>query len=233
MKGPPLVAVVLHAVDDDIDHELYCQAYGLEMTIDSDWNVDVVLLTPHGHLDAVTKNTAVTGEDTAIVTAGVTEVPLSLTGTPDLSVIDDKRNNWLLVAGPHCIDPENVVVAKLAAALDRGCKVILCFSEIGSSQLPSRIKEVNATALDRLVVAYIGCDATTPSVARDAVRFAQECLLARFGTVEPARIIVGGSTNPERVTELAAIDGFRGILLVEDPEFTEVLEIVEALDGMN
>lgn len=82
MARKPIVAAVLQAKGKDVNSELYCAAYGLEMQIDNAWNAELVLFAPGGHLKAVTKNTDVTGPDTKIVTAGVTDVPSPRTARP-------------------------------------------------------------------------------------------------------------------------------------------------------
>jgi hypothetical protein len=129
MKSTALVASVLHANAKDKNYQLYCAAYGLEMQIDNEWEVEVVLLVPHGHLHAVMENTDVTGEDTAIVSAGVTDIPMRKGGKPDVSAIKCERNNWLL---PGNGDSEATIKKKLRAALDADCRPILCFSQIGT-----------------------------------------------------------------------------------------------------
>jgi hypothetical protein len=225
----------LHANETDKNYQLYSAAYGLEMQIDNEWNSELVLLTPHGHLHAVTEDTDVTGEDTAIVSAGVTDVPLENDGKPDLSDIQGERNNWLLVAGPGNSDANETIEAKLRSALAAGCRVILCFSEIETEQLPSRLKGIDAAMLPRLVIAYIGPDAAEPSVAKNALRFGQESLRSTLGTVKGSRFIVGGQVTAAGAVALTAIQGISGVLMREDHynEFGDILEVLAAFDGMH
>ncbi|MDB5310618.1 MAG: hypothetical protein JWO38_4820 [Gemmataceae bacterium] len=233
MRSTPLVAAVLHANAEDRNYQLYCAAYGLEMQIDDEWEVEAVLLAPHGHLHAVTEDTGVTGEDTAIVSAGVTDIPVKSGGKPDVSAIRDGRNNWLLVAGPGNTDTEETITVKLRAALDDGCRAILCFSEIETGQLPSRLAGIDAAALHRLVIAYVGPDAASPPVAKKAVRFVQDCLGSTAGAADGPRFIVGGKVTAEVATSLTAITGISGVVLLEDKygHFGDILEVLAVLGG--
>jgi hypothetical protein len=155
MGSTPLVAAVLQANEEDKEYQLYSQAYGLEMQIDNEWNAELVLLAPYEYLYAVTENTDVTGEDTAIVSAGVSDVPIKKKGGPDVSAIQSEKNNWLLVAAPGNTNTEETIQSKLRAALAAGCRVILCFSEIGTNQLAARLGAIDTKALPRVVLAFV------------------------------------------------------------------------------
>jgi hypothetical protein len=233
MRSTPLVAAVLHANAEDKNYQLYCAAYGLEMQIDDEWDAEAVLLAPHGHLHAVTEDTDVTGEDTAIVSAGVTDVPVKKGGKPDVSAITGERNNWLLAAGPENTDTEQTIKAKLRTALGAGCRAILCFSEVRTDQLASRLAGIGAAALPRLVIAYVGPDAASPPVAKRAMRFVHECLGSKPGAVDGPRFIVGGKVTAEAAKALTAIKGISGVLLLEDKygHFGDILEVLAALGG--
>jgi hypothetical protein len=229
MSDIPLVIAVLHSDADDKRYQLYCAAYGIEMQIDNEWNAELVLLAPCEHLSAVTEDTDVTGEDAAIVSAGVTDVPLTRGGTPDLSAIEHDRNNWLLIAGPGNTDSESTIKTKLHGALEAGCRAILCFSESG--QLATRLQGLDAAALPRLVLAYIGPDAERPAAAKQALESAQELLRSTLRSSEGCRFVVGGNVNATNAAALTAVPHVSGVLLEEKQYngFSDILEILAAL----
>jgi hypothetical protein len=232
MANTPMVAAVLHSNADDRHYQLYSAAYGLEMQIDDGWQAELVLFAPHEHLNAVTEDTAVTGEDTAIVSAGVTDVPLN-EGEPDLSAIQHERNNWLLVAGSGSKDSEETIKAKLIAALSVGCRAILCFAELGTAQLSNRLAGIDAAKLPQLVIAYVGSNAARPSIAKNALRAAQDAIKSRFHTGAGCRFIVGGEVTVDGAFALKAIPNISGVLLEEErySDFGDILEILGALGG--
>jgi hypothetical protein len=226
-----LVIAVLHTDGKDKDYGLYCDAYGLEMQIDPEWDAEAVLLVPSGHLRAVTKGTGVTDLNMRIVSAGVTDVPVTPTGTPDLSEIADERNNWLLVAGPGNADPEKMIRTKLQAALNAGYRAILCYSEFRTAQFLGYLEGIEGAALGRLIVACIGPDATQPSMAKVVTHFVHEGLRSVVGTSQGARVVVGGRMTASEAVALSAIPGIAGVFLPvgQYRDFCDILEILTAV----
>jgi hypothetical protein len=231
MPNAPLVVAVLHADEDDKNYQLYGQAYGLEMQIDNEWSAEAVLLTPHDYLTSITEGTDVTGEDAVIVSAGVTDTPVKEDGCPDLSALSDKRNNWLLVAGPGNADAEAMIKAKLHSALGAGCRVILCFSEIDTHQLASRLSEIKPADLRRILIAFVGPRAAFPPAAERAMRFVRKVIGA---TADGPRLIVGGAITPNAALALLRIEGISGVFLAEDKydHFGVILNLLAALAGL-
>ena len=233
MRSTPLVAAVLHANAEDKNYQLYCAAYGLEMQIDNEWDAEAVLLAPHEHLHAVTEDTGVTGEDTAIVSAGVTDIPVQRGGKPDVSAIKGGRNNWLLVAGPGNADTEETIKEKLHAALDAGCP--------GHSLL--------FRDRDEPIALTVGGHRRGRAPPPRHCLCRTRCRLAAGGkegcaicarpprindrAVDGPRFIVGGTVTAEVATALTAIKGVSGVLLLEDKygHFGDILEILAALGG--
>lgn len=226
---PPLVIAILHADEEDVHYQLYSQAYGIEMQVDDEWNAEAVLLAPYDHLAAVTEDTDVTGEDAAIVSAGVTDVPLDADGLPDLSVIaDSDKNNWLLVGDPRLDDSDATVAAKRDAALAAHCRVVLCLKDTAPEHLAARLAGV--ADCSSLVVALVHPDATAPETAAAMARTVREQLAAAGATGQP-RIVVAGDVTPENAAELVASEGVDGVLLLDDryDEFDTILEVLEAV----
>ena len=231
MPNAPLVVAVLHSNAEDKHHQLYCAAYGIEMQIDDEWDAELVLLAPHEHLSAVTEDTGVTGEDAGIVSAGVTDIPMKKVGMPALAAIENDHNNWLLIGGAGNTDSEQTARSKLRAALDAGCRVVVCFSEIDSGQLPTRLEGLDPSHLPHLVIAYTGPDAARPAAAQTAVRSVRECLRSSLGAAKGWRFIVGGKITAKNAAALTAIPDISGVLLEAEKydNFGDILDILKAL----
>lgn len=228
----PLVVAILHANTDDIDYQLYCAAYGLEMQIDDDWNAELVLLAPYDHLYAVTENTGVTGEDTAIVSAGVTDIPLSDTGFPNISQVNHSKNNWVLVGDPRRDDHDDVVAQKLKAAIDADCRVIIGLANVTIEHIVARTKWLSAVDGSRVVIALLHPDATSPEMAASAAKSVRD-QINEVGLMEVPRFIVAGHISGDNVKNVIEIDGVDGVILMDDkyPHFGTILEVLEAVGG--
>lgn len=227
---PPLVVAMLHADEDDIDYQLYTQAYGLEMQIDDEWEAEVVLLAPHEHLASVTENTDVTGEDTAIVSAGVTDIPIRDDGLADVAGLQDARNNWLLVGDPRLNDTDDVINKKLRAALGAGCRAIVCVTDPANEQVAARLDGIESIDRSRFVIAFVGAGATAPDVATNTAQIARDRIVSMGATGNP-RFIVGGNFSADNALELVAREGIDGVFLMDDKYdgFECILELLETL----
>ncbi|MEZ6134071.1 MAG: triose-phosphate isomerase [Pirellulaceae bacterium] len=228
---PPLVVAILHSDADDIDYQLYCEAYGIEMQVDNEWNAEAVLLAPYDHLYAVTKNTDVTGEDAAIVSAGATDIPISDDGSPEISVIKDSQNNWLLVGDPRLHDTDEIIHRKLQTALDAGCRVIICITDTTHDHIAARINGLASIDCSRIVIALVHSDAPTPNVAASVAESIRD-QIASIGATGRARFIVAGNISGDNAAEIVDINGVDGVLLMDDKydDFGTILEVLDALD---
>jgi triosephosphate isomerase len=227
---PPLVVAILHSDEDDIDYQLYCEAYGIEMQVDNEWNAEAILLAPHDHLYAVTENTDVTGEDAAIVSAGATDVPISDDGSPSVSVIKGPQNNWLLVGDPRLNDTDELIKKKIRAALDADCRVIICLTDTSNEHIAARLNSVGAIDCSRVVIALVHPDATVPAIATMSAKSVREHL-ASIGASGDPRFIVAGAISADAASEVVGIDGVDGVFLMDDKysDFGTILEVLEAL----
>ena len=226
----PLVVAILHSDKEDIDYQLYCAAYGIEMQVNSDSHAEAVLLTPHDHLYAVTKNTGVTGEDAVIVSAGVTDIPVSDDGSPNVSVITDPKNNWLLVGDPRRRDSDEVVARKLRAALDADCRVIICCPDPAHEAIAARLKGLASMDCSRVVMAFVHPDAKKPEVAVPAAR-AIRSYMKSIGASGKPRFIVSGCVSGKDATDILGIDGVDGVILMDDEydDWGLILEVLRAI----
>lgn len=229
--GKPLVVATI-PVGSETDYErcvgyVHGMAYSLEMQIDNEWHVDLVLLTPARQLWVVTKNTEMTTDSPAIVSGGVMDVGLK-EGKPELDVIRDERNNWLLLGAPRSQDTQEVICVKRDAALNAGCRVIVCFSELEGGQLARRLEGVKGKDMERVVAAYTGAKQNAQAVAEHA----RAVLGDGFGVEGGARLIVLSNPTADEALALAGVAGVAGVLLLsEDPYAAPgVLEVLRAMD---
>src|SRR5262249_23433951 len=122
--------------------------------------------------------------------------------------------------------------AKLRAALAAGCRVILCFSEVGTHQLPSRLEGIDVALHSRLVIAYVGPDATSSPTAKKALRFVQTCFRHGPGAADGPRFIVGGKVTTKAAKALTAVKGVAGVLLEDQcSDLYSIHQILAALGG--
>lgn len=229
MPTPPLIIAILHAHEEDVHHQLYSQAYGIEMQVDNEWQARLVLLAPGEHLAAVTEDTDVTGEDAAIVSAGVTDVAIRDDGSIDLGVIKDSHNNWLLLGHPDVGDSDEDLARKRDAALGAGCRVIVCLHATNEDLLHSRLAGLEPADYSHIVVALLLPDAPASQVAAAAQATRQH--LKNIGAPEPPRVVVAGSISGENAGDIIDIEGVDGVLMTDDSydDFGVILEVLEAV----
>ena len=158
----------------------------------------------------------------------------AMTGEVALSQIKDAGAEWALVGHSerrHEIgESDELVRAKLHAALEAGMMGVLCIGEtlpvreagetdaVNARQLRSALEGVAAERLERLVIAYepvwaIGTGKTaSPSDAQGAHAACRGVIAEMFGgaAAGAVRILYGGSMKPGNAAELLAqpdIDG--------------------------
>jgi hypothetical protein len=228
----PLVVAILHSDEDDIDYQLYGAAYGIEMQISGDWHAEAVLLAPHDHLDAVTKRTGVTTEEDSIVSAGVTDIPISEDGVPNLAVIKHPRNNWLLVGDPRRTDTDELIAKKFRAALDADCRIIICVTDTTKPHLNARLSGLASIDCSRIAIALVNSHATNRDIAVNAAMSIREFVKSIDGHGNP-RFIVGGHVNESNARDITAMDGVNGVILMDDKydHWGTILGVLESIGG--
>ena len=155
----PFVAYTIEVRDDceDPSHDVYYDAYGLEMNIDDEWEIDTVLLTAPELVDSITGRTNVLEMGT--VYAGSNAMP------SDLRKVKKDKGDWILLYAEEpdiAINVRDVVSAKL--------DVILVIQQ--ASDIAVALNECDVTA-DRLVVAYrptVDCSADDVQTVASLVR---------------------------------------------------------------
>ena len=229
--GPPLVVGVLHTGEEDLRHSLYCQAYGIEMQINSDGNAELILLVPPGLLDTVTEETAVTGEDAGSVSAGISDLEYSSDGVPAVAEITDEKNNWLMVGHPSVGDSESMIFAKSQAAIRTGCRLVVCIAEASKEHIAARLAGFADADASRLVVALVHPKAMSRALAASAAELVRNELLSR-GISGEFRFVVAGRFLPGRMSSLRKRCGVDG-LLIQCETHDGFGGVLEALEGMS
>jgi hypothetical protein len=201
------------------------------MQIDSDWKAQLVLLTPPEELPAITDQTAVTGNDTKIVSAGITDVPMN-NGKPSFANLQHERNNWLLLAGPKDESTNEEINQKLQAALAAKCKPIVCFSDLDSTQLSSRFAGLSPADLAKIVIAYASPEPCTPDQASQAASQVESTLKLKLTAPDSPKLIVHSQPTGESAAQLAATPGISGVFLPASDaiDFSCILEVLAELD---
>ena len=68
----PLIAYTMFIGDDEPNYDVYTDAYGLEMTIDDEWEIDAVIVVPGEYLHVLESETDIAAEG---IGAGTTSFP--------------------------------------------------------------------------------------------------------------------------------------------------------------
>mgnify|MGYP000208034879 CR=1 FL=1 len=196
--------------------------------------VDVVVCPPYPYLAQVKALAGELGvglgaQDLSQHSAG------AFTGDVAAPMLRDVGCEWVLVGHSERrtlhSEGNQLITAKIAAALGSGLVPILCVGEtleerdggraeeVVSSQLASVVSELGVVVMAGLVVAYepvwaIGTGmVATPQSAQDAARAIRNDLSDTFGTRvgETVRILYGGSVSSKNAVELINepdVDGF-------------------------
>ena len=219
----PLLVAVLHSDEDDPAYQIRCAAYGLEMQVDNEWNADLVLLAPSEFLNAIVRDTDVTGEDTAIVTAGIIDRTSLESSQFDYSPISGSQDNWILVGDPRIESTAESVNARIRDAISAKCRVIVCITDTTLPCIADYLDGLDSSSDAQLVLAAI------PSSTDDTI-YQDVCAFAATMRSRP-RVILGGDVTLELATQTVSA-GFDGILLM-DNEYKGwgiILEILAAWD---
>lgn len=207
----PLVAHKLEIWDEDQPWEsVYSHAYGLEMSIDSDWRIDTVLLAPPNAIASITQDTGVTSMGT--VYGGAAFMP----SDGDLAPIVAEGAKWLLLDATHSDLP-----TELRAAWNAGLNVIVIVEE------PRQITEVicvaNNESPERLAVAIKPPAAPTSQWARKIAGEARHELRG-LGKGD-SRILIAANLTKDNLMDFLSLDDIDGVLL-SDGDMSRTLEIL-------
>lgn len=226
-RRPPLIVAMLHANSEDVNYEIYSQCYGLEMQINDEWNAQLVLLAPYENFHVVVEDTDVTGEDTAIVSAGVVDLPAKPGGGFDTSAVERERDNWVLIGDPRAEGDDPAFNAKLVAALNSGCRVMVCLKHLDRGTIAKRLSPLKQVDGSRIVIVLASGEAMKPSTAKQACQAIHE----QIGNT--CTVIVAGKVNPATIQRVLSHDGIDGVLLTDRhyAEFGHLLKLLKTVGG--
>lgn len=224
----PLVVAILHSDESDINYQLYTQCYGLEMQIDDEWNAELVLLAPYENFAAVVDDTSVTGEDTAIVSAGVTDLPAKPGGGFDTASVTTEQDNWVLVGDPRRSSPDPRFNDKLNTAIGADCRVVICIDDLSPDVISERLGPAKAIDGARVIVAITHAHAMKPAFAANAAKE----IRAFLGNADCA-VVVAGKATAANISKLVTVDGINGVFLTDADydEFTDILGLLRTVGG--
>ena len=209
----PFVAYSIGIQDDaeDPDQLVYSDAYGLEMNIDDEWDIDTVILVPPEFVGVVTGDTGVTSMGT--VYAGASQ----LKSIDCLQEILDAEGKWILLSAD---DPS--LPASFSAALDAGLNVILSTGPLLNTSVFGKTLPANLQP-DRLVVAFKPDGKCSPTQAQKiaaGIRSELETI-----NCSDSRVIIAASVDQTKVPDYmkkADIDGF----FLPDSDFGAALDVL-------
>jgi hypothetical protein len=196
----PMVAysIELPVGDEERNHAVYCDAYGLEMTIDDEYPVDTVILTPPELVSVVTQNTGATSMGT--VFAGSLTAPVN----GDFKRLVTDGANWLLLEAD-----QTEVGTAVQAALNVKLDVILRVGE--ARRLPPVLQEIKKSKSGRIVIAIGSGDPIEPNVAQAQAAAVRRELLD-FGMAE-SRIILAAPADEQNVMDYFKQEDIDGLLV--------------------
>jgi hypothetical protein len=210
----PVVAYAIKLPDDDdARHQaVYCDAYGLEMTIDDEWPIDTIVLTLPELVTVITETTSATSMGT--VYAGASQPPVS----GDLSSLAADGAKWLmLVAGAD--DAASLVRSALATDL----RVILRITH--SEQLLKVLEGVTPSA-ERIVIAISVHNPANPAGEQRQANAVRSQLRA-IG-MEQTRIIVEAPVDEQSAMDYFAQSDIDGVLVLPG-DFGTVTRILQRI----
>jgi hypothetical protein len=196
----PVVAYAINLPDgDDARHQaVYCDAYGLEMTIDDEWPIDTIVLTLPDLVTVITETTGATSMGT--VYAGALHPPAS----GDLSSLAADGAKWLMLdAGAG--NAASLVKSALAADL----RVIVRISH--TEQIPQVLDGVTPSA-ERIVMAIPVRQPANPANEQRQASAVREQLRA-LG-MEQTRIIVEAPVDEQSALDYFTQPDIDGVLVL-------------------
>jgi len=244
-----VVATLRSDGESDRAHAVYSEAYGIEMQFDDDWPVNLVTLVEPDMLPKVLDDTDLAAVEN--VSVGVTDVVLG-----DASLADRDQDSNVVLVGHRTRraagDDDETVNMKLRAALDSGCRVILCVSTTATqrsggakamlnSVLTAALAGVTSTEAARLGVVHepLGTDgqpeAIKPETAQTIHAAIRDILATRlrFGAVMSAgvRLLHACTVDATNVRDFVAMNDIDGVYIHDDQHehFGDLLAILEAL----
>lgn len=189
----PVVAYTIRVYEDEEPrHSVYSDAYGLEMTIDDEWEIDTILMTVPELVEVITGDTDVTSE--AAVFVGASSAP---SDGNFQSIVDAEATHVLL--GPN---------DDIAAALSAGLCVILNVSP--ETSLVSVLDGLSVTS-DKVIVAVQPPAGPTPDEFQSLVGpFRAAC---QSCGCPDARILIAAVIDQNDILNYLALDDVDGVLL--------------------
>lgn len=189
------------------------------------WNAQLVLLAPYANFNSVVDDTSVTGEDTAIVSAGVVDLPAKPGGGFDTSVVEGDKDNWVLIGDPRAENDDPNFKAKLVSALNSGCRVVVCLKDLDAANISKRLSPLKQIDGLRVVVVVATVDAMKPAIAKQAAHSIRE----QIGN--KCSVIVAGRATPVNIKRVLAIDGIDGVFLTDRHygDFTDLLKLLKTV----
>lgn len=208
----PLVAYTFQVNHDDPEgprYGVYCDAYGLEMTIDDEFPVDTILLVPDEFIDVITDETDLTSMGT--VFGGASSIPKDADGSLKLSNLVPPKTNWLL------IDCTTSAAARLKAdfdaALAAGINVICRISD--ADQVDILLSGCDPAKVDQLNFAIQSGSQDTAAKARLACTEVRVAVARHQFLSQKVRVIISAETTETKLLDYVLQPDIDGVLILD------------------
>lgn len=197
-----MVAYTMFVSEDDPEYDVYCDAYGLEMNIDDELEVDTVLLAPCSVADHITDSTEVTSMGT--VYAGSCG-PFAPGATPS-------KLSWHLIDLREFPSPETRS-AEVAASAEHRSGILLRLSDLNQLE--------NLALPEATEVVLIAPNAEPATLAATRENFSKQFGQTTCRILAPG---VEGNVYPSSAIRAVGADG----IFVETGGYAEMLDIINA-----
>ncbi len=195
----PIVAYTVEVPDDPKDrkHQVYTDAYGLEMTIDDEWPIDTIVLVPADLVSVIKKETGLLTNGT--VYAGASSLPANT----QPSAIKKAGGTWQLI---DATAPKAGAFAR--AALDAKLNLILSICEPGD--LRPVLSHCGDVAAKRLVIAFRPTGECPPESGQSIAGRIRSEFNPRDATV--VRILIAAPIGKDHVMDYLGGPNIDGLL---------------------
>ncbi|HJT33076.1 MAG TPA: hypothetical protein VJ783_13625 [Pirellulales bacterium] len=188
---------IAHSDNEPPGQSVYSFAYGLEMSMDSEWPIDTVLLTSPDLIDTITVGTGVTSMGS--VYGGALRMPAD--GSPTSLI--NAGAKWLLVD-----TSDSNRAANLRMALDAGLSVILAVET--PQDAAHMLEGIEKSAGDQVAISFKVHSRCSPESAQRIASAIRETLPHQC--IEDSRIVIEANLDKKNVMDYVSQPDVDGVV---------------------
>jgi hypothetical protein len=187
---------------------VYTQAYGLEMTMDDEWPINTIIMSPPHLISSMT-------EDADVASMGAIAGASYTPGDGDYAQIADAGGKWVLARKTD----------NIARILDAGLGVLLHVDE--SDELDEALNDGRLDSTNLIVAFQINSVSTLDTARKTANSIRKR--LAKRNTAD-CQILVSGSFEHSDLLKYAKLPAVAGLLLL-DTSYDAVIGLLRQIAG--